>query len=169
MEAGQQIDLMQDQVLTDIEYQTLMTSTVVQTMRMLQSKDVGFQITIRKDLIEFDREFPMEELDNIVLLDLSGGSKETIEFGETHLSFVTAFGDENPIETTLFLKYENIFSVNKDFVINLCTNPSALLGEINSDIMDTEEIEPAVETKSGEERSLNAFKSNPKNSKLFQK
>jgi hypothetical protein len=140
-------------IIEDLEYKSLVSSQVKDTMQFLIDKDQEFAITANIDAIKFNPELPSatkEQLSKFSLFVLSNYTFSTLKLDERTLSFEAGFGSEN-FGSIVTVPYHAVFQIILGESI-LFINSVATVDKFNKDL---------------KEKSLNIFKNHPKNKSLI--
>jgi hypothetical protein len=156
------INLEKDDVISSKEYKLISTQNSIRLIKLLLMKGSSFQINVKKSKINYTPELPTfikESFGDVVLFDISGYSLETFNFDENGIFFNAGFGNENPIETSIYIKNEDIYQIIKDYKISLNNNFAALI----------EKEEKKEYLDDGINKSMTNFMLNPENAKFLKK
>ena len=141
-------------VIENEEYKELMKKHIKETINYLLSNDLEFAVTVNINCAKFNPNLPdsiHSKLSKFSLFILSNYTYTTIQIDENNLSFEAGFGSEN-FGSTVTIPLESVFQIVIDDSI-LLINPVATVEKFN-------------EKKASLDKSMNIFKSNPKNKKF---
>jgi hypothetical protein len=136
-----------------LELKAITAKAIKDIIKVLLSSDEMFSIVIDADKAE-----GINGLTGGTLFHITGYSKETFIMGEDTYSF--SFGDNNNVEYTVKAAYEDIIVLAEAGVPYITNLHHTFTPEAD---LSWKDMEP------GKQRSFNAFKSNPENSKFFNK
>lgn len=153
-------------IVEDAEYKEMMESQIYEIIEFLLNREQEFSITANINGVTFNPEIPKtiaRSFSHFTLFTLANYTYTTIELSDTHISFETGFGAEN-FGSVVTIPLHAIFQIIIDESI-LFLNPTATIEKYFKLTKKVEEKEAIEENQ--ESRSLNAFKMNNKNKKLF--
>jgi len=154
---------MVNDIIEDRNFKSIVENHVYEVIDFMIDKDQEFSITANISSASFNPPIPESIADGFpqyTLFTLANYTYESIQLTQDDISFEAGFGSEN-FGSVVTIPLSGIFQIVLDESI-LYLNPTATVEKyfIKKDI---EEDEP----KDQESRSLNAFKMNNKNKKLF--
>lgn len=154
-------------IVENIEYREIIENQIFEIIEFLLNEDQEFSITANIKGVSFNPEIPQsiaKSFPQFTLFTLANYTYTTIELTENEISFETGFGAEN-FGSVVSIPLYAIFQIVIDESI-LFLNPTATVEKYfkieEKETHREEQIDQDQET-----RSINAFKLNSKNKKLF--
>lgn len=152
-------------VIEDKEYKEMIEGQVFEIIEFLLDKGEEFSITANIDGVSFNPEIPKtisKNFPHFTLFTLANYTYSTIELTDSSISFETGFGAEN-FGSVVTIPLCAVFQIVIDESI-LYLNPTATVQKYFQKKQTPSSQEKTVDQKT---RSMNAFKMNTKNKKLF--
>ena len=150
-------------IIEDSEYKEMVEGQIFEVIEFLIEKGEEFTITANINGVSFNPEIPKsisKAFPHFTLFTLANYTYSTILLTETDISFETGFGAEN-FGSVVTIPLHAVFQIVLEESI-LFLNPTATVEKYF-----TPQKEKAQDGLDQNERSLNAFKMNNKNKKLF--
>ncbi len=149
-------------IIEDKNYKAIVENHIYEVIDFLIDSDQEFSITANISSVSFDPEIPKsiaKGFPKYTLFTLANYTYETIRLTQDDISFEAGFGSEN-FGSVVTVPLSGIFQIVIDESI-LYLNPTATVEKyfIKKQKLEKEEDQ--------ESRSMNAFKMNNKNKKLF--
>ncbi|MEA3352758.1 MAG: hypothetical protein U9Q33_02935 [Campylobacterota bacterium] len=146
-------------IIQDVSYKNLVETQIFELIEYLINKDEEFSVTANINGVSFDPQIPQSISDGFqkfTMFTLMNYTFETLELTEENIKFEAGFGAEN-FGSEVTIPLTAIFQIVVDESI-LFINPTATLDK---------HIKKEENTSDQRQRSMNAFKMNKSNKKLF--
>ena len=150
-------------IIEDRNYKAIIENQIYEVIDFMIDKDQEFSITANINSVSFDPPIPQsiaEGFSHYTLFTLANYTYESIQLTQDDISFEAGFGSEN-FGSVVTVPLSGIFQIVLDESI-LYLNPTATVEKYFVKKVIIEEDEEDQES-----RSMNAFKMNSKNKKLF--
>ncbi len=149
-------------IIEDKNYKSIIENQIYEVIDFMLDKDQEFSITANINSVYFDPEIPesiSKSFSHYTLFTLANYTYESIQLTQDDISFEAGFGSEN-FGSVVTIPLSGIFQIILEESI-LYLNPTATIENFF-----VEQIED-IKDETQESRSMNAFKMNNKNKKLF--